>query len=194
VPLRRKNRIDGQFAYRTIAMMEAPAYEVLSLGAHRILARLEIERAHHGGNDNGKLPVTYSQFEEYGVHRHAIAPAIRELCALGFIEVTEPGRAGNAEWRRPNLFRLTYYPVGNAKPTNEWHGIKTRVEAEHIARSARRSPQKKKSPVPVSAKSRCGNRHRNPNFHGADFDTTGLGADSVTTSTISGRRPLCDAA
>jgi hypothetical protein len=38
---------------------------------------------------------------------------LREVCALGFVEITERGRAGNAEWRRPNLFRLTYRRVGN---------------------------------------------------------------------------------
>jgi hypothetical protein len=27
---------------------------------------LEIELAHHGGNDNGRLPVTYEDFIEYG--------------------------------------------------------------------------------------------------------------------------------
>jgi hypothetical protein len=28
---------------------------------------LEIELAHHGGNDNGRLPVTYEDFIEYGM-------------------------------------------------------------------------------------------------------------------------------
>src|SRR5215471_4459427 len=93
----RKNRIAGQFAARTIEMMESPAFRVLSLSAHRLLARIEIEHAHHGGNDNGSLPVTYEDFVEYGVERHAIAPALRECEALGFIEITERGRAGNAE-------------------------------------------------------------------------------------------------
>src|SRR5262249_26631794 len=35
----------------------------------------------------------------YGIDRHAIGPAIRELVALGFVEITEHGRAGNADWR-----------------------------------------------------------------------------------------------
>jgi hypothetical protein len=56
---RRISRIAGQFAPRTIAMIESPAFRVLSLSAHRILARLEIELAHHGGKDNGALPCTY---------------------------------------------------------------------------------------------------------------------------------------
>ena len=87
----RKNRIAGQFAPRTIDMLESPAFQVLSLAGHRVLARIEIELAHHGGNDNGRLPVTFDHFAEYGMDRHAIAPALREVCALGFIEITEQG-------------------------------------------------------------------------------------------------------
>jgi hypothetical protein len=90
---RRKNRIAGQFSARTIEMMEAPAFQVLSLTGHRILDRIEIEHAHHGGNDNGKLPVTFDQFVEYGIHRHTVAPALREVCALGFVE---PGRCSQS--------------------------------------------------------------------------------------------------
>jgi hypothetical protein len=90
------------------AELRSPAYCVLSLSARRLLDRMEIELADHGGTDNGKLPVTYDDFERYGIHRHAIGPAIRELVALGFVEITEVGRAGNAEWRKPNVFRLTY--------------------------------------------------------------------------------------
>ena len=121
----RKNRIAGQFAPRTIAMLESPAFQVLSLAGHRVLARIEIELAHHGGNDNGRLPVTFDHFAEYGMDRHAIAPALREVCALGFIEITEQGRAGNAEWRRPNKFRLTYRHTGRADQTDEWRRITT---------------------------------------------------------------------
>jgi hypothetical protein len=92
-------------------MMESYSYRVLSLSARRLLDRVEIEHAHHGGNDNGRLPITYQDFVDYGIDRAAIAPAIREAIALGFLEVTEHGRAGNAEFRSSNQFRLTYLPA-----------------------------------------------------------------------------------
>ena len=38
-----KEHISGPFAPRLIEMMNSPAYRVLSLAAHRILSRLEIE-------------------------------------------------------------------------------------------------------------------------------------------------------
>ena len=79
---------------------------VLSGAAQRVLFRLEIELLHHGGNDNGKLVVTFDQFEKYGVRRKSIAAALRELEALGFIEIVERGCAGNAGYGKPNVFRL----------------------------------------------------------------------------------------
>src|SRR5262249_41874489 len=153
----KRNSIDGQFAWRLIEMLESPAYRVLSLSAHRLLARLEIELAHHGGNDNGKLPATYDQLEEYGIDRHSIAPAIRECEALGYVEVTVQGEAGNSEYRHASLYRLTYRPVGRARPTNEWRRIETIKEAQAIARGARKTaPSENKNPVGNSPTSSSG--------------------------------------
>jgi hypothetical protein len=84
--------IGAQFAPRRIDMMESAAFRALSLSARRVLDRLEIELAHHGGKDNGRLPVTFDDFVAYGLHRHAIGPAIREAVALGFVEINH-GRA-----------------------------------------------------------------------------------------------------
>jgi len=138
--MRRRNGISGQFAARLIEMLESPAFRVLSRSAHMVLARIEIELAHHGGNDNGRLPVTTDDFVRYGMHRTSVAPAIREAEALGFIEITERGHGGNAEYRSPNRFYLTYAHTRDSKrhrPTDEWRRIKTPQEANQIARTAR---------------------------------------------------------
>ena len=106
------NTISGQFAPRLIEMLRSPACRVLSLSARRILDRIEIELASHGGRDNGKLPVTYANFVEFGVHRLATcAAASARRARWGFVEVTRRGRSGNGEFRRPTLFRLTI-PAG----------------------------------------------------------------------------------
>jgi hypothetical protein len=139
-PIKRRNRINEQFAARTISMLESPAFRVLSLSAHKVISRLEIELAHHGGNDNGKLPVTTDQFVEYGMHRTSVAPAIREAEAFGFIRITERGRGGSAEYRTPNKFFLTFAHGRDSRsipPTHDWRRIKTVDEAERIARAAR---------------------------------------------------------
>ena len=150
----RRTSIDGQFAAREIKMLESPAFRVLSLSARRVLDRLEIELAHHGGMDNGRLPVTYDDFVKYGMDRHAIAPAIRQLVALGFVEVTARGRAGNAEWRTPNYFRITYKQTNTEGPTHEWKRIYTIEQAEAVARAARgvQSTKRQQNKMPVGEK------------------------------------------
>jgi hypothetical protein len=69
VKRRKRNSINEQFSARVVSMLESPAYRVLSLSARRILDRLEIELAHHGGNDNGDLVVTRDQFIAFGPTR-----------------------------------------------------------------------------------------------------------------------------
>jgi hypothetical protein len=135
--------LETPFAYRPIRMLMSPAYRQMSLSARRVLDRIEIEFAHHGGTNNGRLPVTYDDFASYGIHRHCIAPAIRELEALGFIQVTEVGRAGNAEWRRPNLFRLTHRSMDRNPVTNEWARIQNEEQAQDLARRARATSPRK---------------------------------------------------
>jgi hypothetical protein len=135
---RSRRKISGQFIPRLVAMLESYAYRVLSLSARRVLDRIEIELAHHGGNDNGKLKVTYEQFIAYGIDRHAVAPAIRELVALGFVRVTQAGCAGNREFRSPNMFRLTYRPAEGVPGdgSHEWKLFGTLWDAEQTAGQA----------------------------------------------------------
>jgi hypothetical protein len=113
---RRRTEIGEQFVARTKAVLESFAYRVLSLSARRVLDRVELENMYHGGVENGALPVTYADFAKYGIDPGSIAPAIREAVALGFLEITEPGCAGNEKFRSPNKFRLTYLPA---------HGVTT---------------------------------------------------------------------
>jgi hypothetical protein len=136
---RHKNRIDGQWSPRLIEMLESPAYRVLSVSAHRVISRIEIEHARHGGNDNGNLPVTKHDFMAYGMDHNAVAPAIREAEALGFIRMKR-GRGGNADYRQPNRFFLTFAHGRGSRaypPMHDWRKIKTIEEAQAIADAAR---------------------------------------------------------
>ena len=183
---RRRTSIGGQFAPHTIEMLRSAAWRALSLSGRRVLDRLEIELADHGGTDNGKLPCTYADFEQYGIDRHSIGPALREVVALGFVEVTEVGRAGNAEFRRPNFFRLTYRHTRYA-PTDEWKKI-TEDEARFLAQSARTvRPSKTKSQwgkIPIFG---GGDPHRKPQIHTGETPTTSHTGETPTTLDISGR-------
>jgi hypothetical protein len=130
-------KIEGQFIARPIEMNQSPAFRAMSLSAHRVLARVEIEHCSHGGVDNGALPVTFQDFEDYGIDRHAIFPAIQECVALGFLQITEAGRSGNGEWRRANKFRITYLPLRGVRPSHDWRKIETDKEAKRLAATAR---------------------------------------------------------
>jgi hypothetical protein len=168
---RRRTEISGQFAPRLIEMLGSWPYRALSLSARRVLDGLEIELGSHGGTDNGKLPCTYDNFHDYGIDRHAIAPAIREAVALGFVEITEEGTAGNREFRRPNLFRLTYRHTDRADPTDDWRKIETKEQAE-LAKAARQYVKRHRFTVGENTKSSGGNPHRKRRFHSGKTPTT----------------------
>jgi hypothetical protein len=102
--------------------------------------------------------------------------------ALGFAEITEAGRAGNAEFRKPNRFRLTYL-VTNVGPTDEWQKI-TENEAEAIAQAARSKTQNQCRKMPNFDDE---NRHRKARIHGTETITTGHTPETGTTFYISGR-------
>ena len=139
---RRQSSITSQFVPHRIEMIESPAWRALSLSGRRAVDRIEIEHGHHGGNDNGRLPVTFDDFEDFGISHKSVAPAIREVVALGFAEITERGRPSESDFvRHPNKFGLTYLPVPRGtrwhEPTDEWKQIKTLEEAKKIAKEAR---------------------------------------------------------
>jgi len=150
---KRRNQIVGAWMARPIELMESPAYRVLSLSAHRALSRIEVEYAHHAGQENGQLIVKFDDFAEYGLHRSAIGPALAELEALGFIKITEHGKmARAAEYRRANKFLLMARPPEKKGPKlpDGWRRFETLKEAETVALNARKGAgEKKKKNEPV---------------------------------------------
>src|SRR5581483_5219485 len=167
-----RNRIAGQFAPRLVEMLESVARR------NRRIDRMSLAVCHCLGRRDA---------------RHSIGPAIREVTALGFVEITEDGRAGNADWRRPNLFRLTYRHVDRANPTNEWHRI-TEDEAHMIAKGARRQGRKsvgrkQKTGVRNGTIGQCRNGTKNHQIHGDGTYTTRHGDETYTTLDILGGLP-----
>jgi hypothetical protein len=89
----RKNRISGQWSPRPIEMLDSPAYRTLSLSAHRVISRIEIELLGTAVIANGRLPVTKQASSLLACTcRGAGNQGSRRL---GFIRVTERGRGGN---------------------------------------------------------------------------------------------------
>jgi hypothetical protein len=185
----RKTAIGGQFAPRRIDMLRSPAFRALSLSGRKILDRLEIEMADHGGTDNGRLPVTYQNFVDYGIHRQAIYPAIREVVALGFVEITEQGVAGTAEFRKPNKFRLTYRHTdsGRGDGTHEWMKV-SEEEAPFIAAAARSEKSSQKQSLRYGKRQNSVRKiDRKQQLRSTETNTTTRGTETNTTFDISGR-------
>jgi len=133
----RPSSIGGQFAAHTIDMMESPAWRALGLSARKCLERIEIELANHGGRDNGELPVTYRNFCEL-VWKGAIKPALAELVALGFVEMTPGYACQNPANGRPAKFRILFRTgIGGPPEEHRWKRFKTDAEAKAAVKLAR---------------------------------------------------------
>jgi hypothetical protein len=147
----RRNIISGQFAPLLTEMLRSPAFRVLSLAARRVIDRVQVELGYHAGHDSARLPVSFADFEEHGIHRHRIAAGIREAVALGFLKVTRAGRAGNADFRRIAHYQLTFAEtvVDGEVATHDWRKFKTMAEAEAAAKLAR-APVVSKNRKPVA--------------------------------------------
>ncbi len=70
---KRQSTINGDFVPRTRSLLESPIWLAMTVSEFRLLQRIEIEHLAHGRQENGRLPVTYKDFEDYGVHTDAIA-------------------------------------------------------------------------------------------------------------------------
>jgi hypothetical protein len=129
--------------------LESPAWRVLSLSARRVLDRVQVELGHHGGKNSNRLPVSYDDFEKFGIDRHSIAAAIREVMALGFLRITRKGVAGNAEHRQVTYYQLTYVRTADGEvETHDWRKFKTIKQAQAAAKLARASvTRKNRKPV-----------------------------------------------
>lgn len=153
---KRHSSIEGQYVAHRLAMIEHPAFGALSHVARRILDRIEIEHCHQGGNENGNLIVTYSNFEAFGIRRKSIAAGLAELEEFGFLEVVERGRPSAFEYRTPSRYRLTYLHTATAGPTDEWE----RVSADHIKQLVRAIRFVKRTPTSQDIDSRGRNAPR----------------------------------
>jgi hypothetical protein len=107
-----------QFVPHRRALLESDAWRDLDRRDRHtdriIIGRLELEHLRHGGRDNGRLRVSYGQFIEAGARRQDIPLAKRRLEEHGLIRVESGSR------RSPDYYWLTYLPVDNAAPVDDW--------------------------------------------------------------------------
>jgi hypothetical protein len=139
--LRKRNAVPKgeQWTWATTTMKESPAWRAMPLAARQVVDRIEIEHGLHGGQENGKLPVTYADFEAYGIRRMSIAFGIRAAVTLGWIDVTEEGHRGAADVRRAARYALTWVDRHDGAPrSNRWKRHQTMAEAEMAVAEVKR--------------------------------------------------------
>ncbi len=140
----KRERIGEAFVLHRLSMRRSPAWKVLPDHARRVMAAIEDEHMAHGGAQNGALACTYVDFEAAGVPRKAIALALRQLEALGFIRVVERGRPSISEYRSPSRYQLTYVfgrsvmrdGQATSLRTDDWVRISTLEEARAALEAA----------------------------------------------------------
>lgn len=144
------------WAWLTLDMMESAAFRALSHSAFKVLFRIVREHAAQGGKENGRLKVTWRDFQA-DVHPRRIVDAITEVEALGFAKRTCKGRkAHGKDPGAPAQFRLTWLPIfepDNAMPaSNEWKRFgDDLVEARSVAEKASGEARYRRCLPPVDA-------------------------------------------
>jgi len=116
-------------------MERSPAWRALPELAKRILYALEAEYLESGAAFcAGRIKCNYDQLMRLGP-REAVLRALRELRALGFVEIRKTGdRAIGAERLPPTFYVLTYLPPN---PRHDWRRILTSgAAADALARAA----------------------------------------------------------
>ena len=108
----------------------------------KLIHRLLLEHCNHGGLENGRLVCTYKDFQEYGLTRNKIRPAIEEADFLGLVKHQRGERVFAKN--QPNSYRITFYGTSEARdPTNEWKRM-TQERLEAFREKRREQEMKRK--------------------------------------------------
>lgn len=128
------------FAWLTQELMHSGALRALSINGRRVLDRVMIEHMAHGGQENGRLKITWNDFVKFGISRRLISRSINEVVATGLVAIEVRGKhfqSCNQQTGEPTQYRLTWLPVAepnNFRPaTNEWKRFGESVRAAKAA-------------------------------------------------------------
>ncbi|GJE44631.1 hypothetical protein [Methylobacterium soli] len=151
------------FAWITLPMLRSPAWRAMSRNARLVVERVMVEHMSHGGNKNGALPVTYNNFEEYGIRRNSVKKAIDEAIELGFIAISEKGTRAWGEYAgHATTFRLAWLPtIHGDMPESKWSRFADLASAEaasarvRLAGIQRRSERANHSGAPATGRCRA---------------------------------------
>ncbi len=138
------------WCWLTAELLNSVSWRSMSVNCRKLIDRLLLEHCNHAGLENGGLICTYNHFQEYGLTRNKIRPAIEEADFLGLVK----NQQGERIFARnhPNSYRLTFYGTKDAKdPTNEWKRITK--EGIDSFRSKKREKEKKRKEFKIKQRS-----------------------------------------
>ena len=131
-------------------LINSLAWRSMSVNCRKLIDRLLLEHCNHSGLENGRLVCTYKDFQDYGLTRNKIRPAIEEADFLGLVKHQRGERVFAKN--QPNSYRITFYGTSEARdPTNELKRItKERIDS---FRSKKREREKKKKEFKIKQRS-----------------------------------------
>ena len=138
------------WSWLTAELLNSVSWRSMSVNCRKLIDRLLLEHCNHAGLENGGLICTYNHFQEYGLTRNKIRPAIEEADFLGLVK-HQQGEIIFAR-NQPNSYLLTFYGTKDAKdPTNEWKRITQ--ERVDVFRKKRREQEKKRKEYKIKQRS-----------------------------------------
>ena len=110
---------DEPWFWLTAELINSLAWLYMSINCQKLIHRWIVEHSNHGGHENGRLVCTYNNFEDYGLTRNKIRPAIEEAHSLGLVKHQRGERVFAKN--QPNSYRLTFYGTDELHTaTNDW--------------------------------------------------------------------------
>jgi hypothetical protein len=118
-----KTEIGEPFVALRRSMYKSKVFRALSPWAQILLRCLEDKHLETGGKENGRLSVSYTDFEAWGIRRASIPDLLQEVIDFGFVKKIKKGWF-SPERKYKSEYLLTYVEdaYGN-KPTDEWRNV-----------------------------------------------------------------------
>ncbi|SEE37100.1 hypothetical protein SAMN05444161_5562 [Rhizobiales bacterium GAS191] len=112
-----------EFPSLPLAARESYAFRRLPNNARRVLDVFDRQYA-EDRRANGRLWSPYPELAKAARVRKASLPlAIRQCVTFGFLRITRPGDVTLSLDRLATHYALTYAPIGDAAPTDEWRNV-----------------------------------------------------------------------
>jgi hypothetical protein len=93
------------------SVINSYAWRAASGSCLHLIHRVLEEHMAHRGLENGNLPVTTSDFLEWGIDDESVSKAEREAVALGLLYLSRRGRGGNSEHRSEHRWGIPFLKV-----------------------------------------------------------------------------------